>query len=75
MNIIPMMYIQHFLAKYLFILENEVQEFQIFNNWKIDLQSTPYILVFKLVTQWSSIFNNFDKYEFFKSFLTNPFAN
>jgi hypothetical protein len=29
MNTIPMMYVQHSLAKYLFILKNEIQEFQI----------------------------------------------
>jgi hypothetical protein len=39
----------HFFAKYIFILENEAQQFQIknfpnFNIWRINMQSIPHVV-------------------------------
>lgn len=36
-----------------------------FNSWGIGMQSNTLYRVFVIVTQWSSILNNFDKYQYF----------
>ncbi len=56
----------HFFAEYLFILEKQSSKFfnfifQNFNTWGINLQNTSCCCPYVIVTQWFSIFNNFDK--------------
>jgi hypothetical protein len=54
--------VQLFFVEYLFILENEVRQFQI---ELLRNKYAKYILCYAhvIITQWSSIFNNFNKYQ------------
>jgi len=67
------------ISIHLFIYKNEVQQFQFyfFKFQRLRQKYAKYILwcVFVIVTQWFSIFNNFNKFRLFKKKLTRPFAN